>query len=89
MDDIHNIKEAPNKPNPEVIELLEDLLKKAKDGEIVTVAFAGVVKNNCSFNSFVGDYYPMSLIAELRVLERDVIDCCIDTRRKVCWEFTE
>ncbi len=84
-----DIKQAMHEPSPHIIEMVEGLLEDAKAGKVVAVAFAGVYTNAQSFNTFIGDYYPMHLIGELRVLERDVVDCCVDTRRKVRWEFTE
>lgn len=84
-----NVKEVKSNQNPAVVEMLENLLEQAKLGEIQSLAIAGLSPSAESFNCFVGDYYPIALIGELRILERDVVDLCVDTRRKPAWEFCE
>tara|TARA_Y100000780_G_scaffold112139_1_gene101293 strand:- start:1167 stop:1424 length:258 start_codon:yes stop_codon:yes gene_type:complete len=74
-------------PNQELVGMLESLVEEAKTGSIQSAAVC-VVKSNCATgNCFVGDYYPASLIGELRILERDLVDLCVDTRLKPMPEF--
>ena len=73
-----------NKPlvNESLVKMLSDLLKEAEEGEIHSIAIAGVYSDReSSFNCFsCGD--AMLLFAEINVLSRDFCDTCIDLRRK-------
>lgn len=83
------ISEIKSQPNQELIDMLESLVENAKSGRMQSAAVC-VVNDDCSVgNCFVGSYFPTALIGELRVLERDIIDICIDTRRKPLWECCE
>lgn len=84
-----SVTEVKKSTNKETIDILEDMLERAKSGDIQSIAVAAVTNSCQTLNCFSGDYYPMSLIGELRVLEREVIDLCVDTRRKPAWEFCE
>lgn len=76
-------------PNKNIITTLEGLLDRAKKGDIQAVAIA-IVNHRCTTsNVFDGNYYPLALIGELRLLERDVVDICCKTRRQVDWDFVE
>ncbi len=75
------------KPDDAVINMLKGLLERAELGEIQSIAFAGTTEDGCVFNQFVGGYYTMSLIGELSLLKRDMIDICCDVRKEVSWDF--
>jgi len=76
-------------PNENIISILKDMLNRAEEGKIQAIAIA-VINDDCTTsNVFDGNYFPLSLIGQLRILERDVIDICCDTRRKVDWNFVE
>ena len=67
-------------PNRDAIESLEQLLADAKAGKITDYALVfygvgGVVGStfDCCCNT-------MAMIGEIRVLERDIMDCCVDKR---------
>ena len=84
-----SVSEAVSKPSQVIIDILKEMLERAESGSVQAIAIAGVTGNGESFNCFDGEVYPMSLIGELRVLEREVIDLCVDTRRKPAWEYCE
>ena len=65
--------------NPEVIEVLEELLKRAKTGYTISIAVALVNCDGTSGNTFT-DQYPVCMLGSLRILERELTDACIDTR---------
>ncbi len=69
------------KPNDEIVELLESLLKDAKAGDIQGIAIAGITGDSMSFNTFGPGYYAMALFAEIHVMARDLMDCCIEIRK--------
>ena len=77
------------KAEPTTVQVLERTLEEAKAGSIKSVAIAGVLNDGDSFNVFSAHHDPIATIAELRILERDIIDLYVDTRRKVAWEFVE
>ena len=84
-----DIKEIGKAPNETVIKLLEDLLHRANSGDLQAIAIAGTTGDGSVLNCFSAEYYTMSLLGELRLLERDLIDLCCETRRQVAWEFVE
>jgi hypothetical protein len=83
------VREIKKPINGNIVSMLEDMLAKAKSGDIQCLAIAGTDNECCGFNVFDGDYVPLHLIGELRVLEREIVDLCVDTRRKPAWEFCE
>ena len=84
-----SIKEIKKYVDEDTVGILKDMLSRAESGDIQSIAIAGVTNSAENFNVFSGSYYPISLIGELRVLEREIIDLCVDTRRKPAWEFCE
>ena len=84
-----SVAEIKKTTDKDTIEILEDMLERAKSGDIQSIAVAAVTNSAQTLNCFSGDYYPISLIGELRVLEREIIDLCVDTRRRPAWEFCE
>ncbi len=83
------IEEIRKEADDTVVKAAEEFLERAKSGEIQSFAIAGVCGDGCVFNQFVGGSASMSLLGEVRLLERDIIDVCCETRRQVAWEFTE
>lgn len=84
-----SLTEIKAQPNQELISMLESLVEKAKSGQMQSAAVC-VVNDDCSVgNCFVGSFHPIALVGELRVVERDIIDICVDTRRKPLWECCE
>lgn len=84
-----SVEEIKSKPQEMVIKLLEKRLEEAKNGNIQSIVIVGVCGDGSVFNCFDGSYYPSALIGEMRITERDLIDCCVDIRRQVAWEYTE
>jgi len=74
-------------PNEIIIEMLKNMVARAEKGEIQSIAIAGVNDDCNPFNVFCGDFYPTSLIGELRLLERDLVDLCCEIRKEVSWDF--
>jgi len=72
-----------------VIKMLEEFLSYAKNGEINAAAIVAVGTDATTINCFAGDDISSSMLGELRVLERDIVDVCIETRRKPMWEYCE
>lgn len=81
------VEEVKAKPNKELIERLEKTLEDARSGHIVSFAICGTYSNCYSFNAFYCNDRPETLIGGLRVLERDLIDCCVDIRKEVDWDY--
>ena len=79
MSNVKNITEVMDKPDEYLISLLEGALDRARSGEIVGAAIAEVRSDGCTQNVFYARY-PVRLVGELRLLERDIIDLEIDTR---------
>ena len=67
-------------PDPEVINALEELLEDAKAGKLVDYALIGYRLNGELVSTFQINNHIMAMIGELRVLERDILDCCVDKR---------
>ena len=80
------MKEIKPKVNTDVVEMLERLLNEAKSGEIQAVAVVGAMRGARLFNCFVVGDHVIPLLGENRILERDMIDCCVDTRISVAPE---
>ena len=75
--------------NETLVKMLSEALELAKEGKMQS-ACIGMVFDDCATgNAFSGGWMPVSLVGELRVMERDLIDLNIDTRRKPMWEFCE
>lgn len=69
------------KLNQNVIDRLEDLLEQAKKGEIQSSAFVLGYPGEYTGNGWEGMYINnIKMIGELRMLERDLIDCCTEPR---------
>ena len=43
---------TPNQADPDVVALLEDMLSRAKTGELRTAAFAGATNDGCTTTAF-------------------------------------
>jgi hypothetical protein len=70
------------KPNSNVIDLLNLLLEEAKNGELQSLACAGVYFDASTRSTVAGGYYSMALLGALRVVEREVIDLYAQISRK-------
>ena len=80
------IEEVKAMPNPAVIKILEGLLNDAKTGEIQGVAIAGAMSNARTFNVYELGGDVMSLLGEVLVLQRDIMDTNALTRMTPVWE---
>lgn len=76
-----DLAEILPKPDPDVVYMLERLLERAKTGEIQSVAYAAVFSDGMTGNSFHG-YQNLTLVGELSVLQREIIDIRVDMRMK-------
>lgn len=77
-----NVTEMPSPcvMDDESIKVVERLLEQIKSGKVTCFA-AAVLKSDATTNNIIiGSQYPMHLLGELRILEREVIDLLIDTR---------
>lgn len=84
------MQEVKAKPRQDMVEMLEDLLQRAKSGELQGVAVAGALSNCRTFNCFLTGGYTMALVGEIHILARDVIDCEVDIRcPPAAEEFTQ
>ncbi len=66
-----------------IIEGIEELLEIAKEGRVISFAGAVVLSDATTGNIVYGDLYPISLLGELSVLQRDLIDNHIELRNPV------
>ena len=80
------LKEVKPKPNKRVIEILEENLKLAKTGELQGIAITTAYNDASTGTQFHLGGYVIAMLGEIRILERDIIDCLVDTRRKPVWE---
>jgi hypothetical protein len=72
--------QAIRQPVDEVIEMLKDMLGKAEAGELRAIAIAGVLINSETLNGWAGRYWPITLIGELEVVKREIMDANVDLR---------
>ena len=69
------------KPNQDLIERLETMLEQAKRAEILSMAYIVGLPGGLTGSGWInGPYSVISSLGELRILERDMIDCLVDTR---------
>jgi len=69
------------KPNNCIIGLLEHALKDAKDGEIISIAIAYTFNDGYTSSGFHAPDRVMALLGEITVLERDIMDICVTSRK--------
>ena len=70
---------GPLGPEPVVVEALEDLLKRARAGELRGLAFAASCTSGAVMHGHtLGDGSLAALITGLRLAERDLLDCFED-----------
>ncbi len=61
-------------PNPQVIELLEDMLERAKSGQIRGIAIATVNRDDCTSTVFeLGDGYLAPLTGSVSYLHKRLL----------------
>jgi hypothetical protein len=74
---LHEVKPVINQ---ELVEMLELLIERARSGDIVGAAVATVHSDASTGNCFSMLDRPITMIGELAILQRDIIDCNVDTR---------
>ena len=77
---IVNISEVKKNYDEELVKSLETLVQWAKDGVMSDFVCVYVLPGHGSGNICAAYHNPVKIIGEMRVLERDLIDCHIDTR---------
>lgn len=81
------ISEVNPKTRQNIVEMLKSLLVDAEKGEIQSLAVAGVNYDASTFNVFDTHYAVATVLGELRVLERDIIDLRVDIRKNISWDY--
>ena len=66
--------DVPGQQNDGVVALLENLLERAKAGEIISVAVAGYTADDCMLSSFETGMHTSSTMGAIRLLESRIID---------------
>lgn len=79
-----DIKELKKEPNEDIIDMLEKLLREAKNGEIQSLACAGTTDKGDTFNCFVAGANVMPVVAEILILLIDFITTNVDLRSDDC-----
>jgi len=74
------IEKIKNTKSKQLIKMLSEVLELAKSGEIQSACIAMSFSDGCTGNCSTGTM-AISLIGEIRVMERDIIDCNVETRR--------
>lgn len=77
-----NPVEILQKPNPDVIAELENLLEQAKSGELRSIVYVVSTNDLCTGNGWANIENIMRIIGELRVLEAELINGFVETRYK-------
>lgn len=81
--------EVTLEPNPNTVEYLEDLLARAKTGEIQGFAIAIDKSKAMTGNGWVGiENNCMSLIGEVEAMKVDMIRATVDQRYDCCGSTT-
>jgi len=68
------------KVNKNAISVIENILERAKAGEVQSIIALGVDGEGNCWNQFGIDSKALILLGELRLVERDLIDLFLDTR---------
>ena len=84
------IKEIKSKSaNDTTVNMLKEALERAENGDIQGLVMFGTTGDGEAFNQFnVSDKF-MLLLAESRLVERDLIDLYADIRKNVHWDYCE
>lgn len=70
-----------SKPDQEVIDALKELLADAEAGRIQSIVYAVLLDDGSTGNGWHGmDKNNVTLLGELTIMQRDVMDCLIDLR---------
>ena len=64
-----------------IIEILEAALKDAKNGGFVALAVACVFNDGGTKSAFRSNDEAMALLGVLTVVQRDIMDCCVESRK--------
>ena len=75
--------------NHSAVELLNEALTRARNGDIQNVVIFGTDGEGCTFNQFCIHDKVMPILGELRLVERDLIDLFADIRMKPSWDYCE
>lgn len=80
-----------NKDKQKLFDALDYLKKEIESGKITSLALAMTCVDDYNLNIICDteNACPINLLGEIRLLERDVIDCLCQTRRQPRWEFCE
>ncbi len=65
--------------NQDLIAMLEGLLEWAKTGDITSAAIVMKMSDGSTANCFDASC-PILLLGEMRAMERDILDICVDGR---------
>lgn len=65
--------------NQELVTMFEEMLEWAKEGTIVSGAVVMIYPDGVSANCF-NTRDPILLLGEMRAMEREILDICIDGR---------
>jgi len=65
---------AFGEPNEDVIQYLEDLLERAKNGEVVGTAVAALHKGEFADFKFVGKVVGFGIVGALEIMKTKIID---------------
>ena len=83
------MREIKPEVNQDLVDQLKQMLEEAEQGHIQSFAAAMVRPNATTSLIWVGGYYPIHLVGELRILECEIIDAHVDITRKPAMEFCE
>jgi len=73
------------KINEMTVNMFKGLLRDAESGFIQSAAVTFTTNSATSGNCFSCEEDAVTIIGELRILERDIVDLNIDTRREPLW----
>lgn len=77
---MNNIEKL-NKPDKHIVHLLKSAMEEAEKGHIISVAIAYTYNDGYTTSGFSAPDRVMALLGELTVLERDIMEICIASRK--------
>ena len=69
------------KNDEHIIQILEGAIEDVKSGEVVSLAVACTFKSGDTKSGFCALDAVMTLLGELTVLQRDIMDRCVESRK--------
>jgi len=66
--------------NERIIKILEKQLEGAKNGDIQSIAIAGIDSDGNTYNVFDVEINSVLMIGEIEILKTDVMDCKVQLR---------